>query len=295
MSDTAARRRTADRRPGGKGGNRSGGKAGSNWGAHLVLGLGGLLMIAPLLYQVIMSLSTNSEVQSTPPTLWPTEIQWHNFADVFSQMNFGSSLWVSIAITVIRVAGQVVLCSLAGYAFARMHFRFRGLILGIVLSIIMVPSQLFLIPQYQIIQNLGWLNSIAGIVAPGIFSAFGLFLMRQFFMGLPDELEDAARLDGANPFQIFWLVMMPLARNGLWALAIITTLWSWNELLWPLVVASTQTSAPLSVGLANLQGEHANNYPILMAASLMAMAPILILFISMQKKVMAGVGRTGLK
>ncbi|MGM7774562.1 carbohydrate ABC transporter permease [Arthrobacter sp. KNU-44] len=295
MSDTAVRRQTTVRRPGGKVANRPNGKAGSNVGAHLVLGLGGLLMVAPLLYQVIMSLSTNSEVQSTPPTLWPSEIQWHNFADVFSQMNFGSALWVSIAITAIRVAGQMVLCSLAGYAFARMHFRFRGLILGVILSILMVPSQLFLIPQYQIIQNLGWLNSIAGIVAPGIFSAFGVFLMRQFFMGLPDELEDAARLDGANPFQIFWMVMLPLARNGLWALAIITILWSWNELLWPLVVASTQESAPLSVGLANLQGQHGNNYPILMAASLMAMAPILILFISMQKKVMAGVGRTGLK
>ena len=176
-----------------------------------------------------------------------------------------------------------------------MRFRYRGLILGVILSILMVPSQLFLIPQYQIIQNLGWLNSIAGIVAPGIFSAFGVFLMRQFFMGLPDELEDAARLDGANPFQIFWMVMMPLARNGLWALAILTTLWSWNELMWPLVVTSTEASAPLSVGLANLQGQHQNNYPVLMAASLMAMAPILVLFVLMQKKVMAGIGRSGMK
>ncbi|WP_285726183.1 carbohydrate ABC transporter permease [Psychromicrobium xiongbiense] len=270
-------------------------KRGNNTVAHVVLSIGGLLMIAPLLYQVIMSISTNAEVQSTPPTLWPTEIQWHNFADVFSNMNFGSSLMVSVLITVIRVVGQVILCSLAGYAFARMRFRGRGLILGVILSILMVPSQLFLIPQFQIIQSLGWLNSIPGIVAPGLFSAFGVFLMRQFFMGLPDELEDAARLDGANPFQIFTKVMMPLAANGLWALVIITILWSWNDLLWPLVVASTQNSAPLSVGLANLQGEHANNYPILMAASLMAMAPILILFIAMQKRVMAGIGRSGLK
>lgn len=295
MSDTAKLRRTAGPRSKNLVGGRTSYKAGSNWGAHLVLGLGGLLMVAPLLYQVIMSLSTNAEVQSTPPVLWPAEIQWHNFADVFTQMNFGSELRVSVVITVIRVIGQVVLCALAGYAFARMRFRYRGLILGIILSILMVPSQLFLIPQYQIIQSLGWLNSIAGIVAPGIFSAFGVFLMRQFFMGLPDELEDAARLDGANPFQIFWMVMMPLARNGLWALAILTTLWSWNELMWPLVVTSTEESAPLSVGLANLQGQHQNNYPVLMAASLMAMAPILVLFILMQKKVMAGIGRSGLK
>ncbi|OOP64412.1 sugar ABC transporter permease [Arthrobacter sp. SRS-W-1-2016] len=263
--------------------------------AHCVLAIGGLAMISPLLYQIVMSLSTNAEVQSTPPTLWPSIVQWHNFADVFTSMNFGSQLWVTVAITVIRVIGQVLLCSMAGYAFARMQFRFKGLILAVVLSIIMVPSQLFLIPQYQIIQNLGWLNSIAGIVAPGIFSAFGLFLMRQFFMGLPDELEDAARLDGANPFQIFFRVMLPLAANGLWALVIITVLWSWNDLLWPLVVTSTANAAPLSVGLSNLQGEHANNYPILMAASLMAMAPILIMFLLMQKRVMAGIGRSGLK
>ena len=272
-----------------------GGKQGSNVLAHCVLSIGGLAMISPLLYQIVMSLSTNAEVQSTPPTLWPSVVQWHNFADVFTSMNFGSQLGVTVAITVIRVIGQVLLCSLAGYAFARMQFRFKGLILAIVLSIIMVPSQLFLIPQYQIIQNLGWLNSIAGIVAPGIFSAFGLFLMRQFFMGLPDELEDAARLDGANPFQIFFRVMLPLAANGLWALVIITVLWSWNDLLWPLVVTSTANAAPLSVGLSNLQGEHANNYPILMAASLMAMAPILIMFLLMQKRVMAGIGRSGLK
>ncbi|WP_284984060.1 carbohydrate ABC transporter permease [Arthrobacter sp. efr-133-TYG-118] len=272
-----------------------GGKQGSNVLAHCVLSIGGLAMISPLLYQIVMSLSTNAEVQSTPPTLWPGVVQWSNFADVFTSMNFGSQLWVTVAITVVRVIGQVLLCSMAGYAFARMQFRFKGPILAIVLSIIMVPSQLFLIPQYQIIQNLGWLNSIAGIVAPGIFSAFGLFLMRQFFMGLPDELEDAARLDGANPFQIFFRVMLPLAANGLWALVIITVLWSWNDLLWPLVVTSTANAAPLSVGLSNLQGEHANNYPILMAASLMAMAPILIMFLLMQKRVMAGIGRSGLK
>ncbi|SDL18983.1 carbohydrate ABC transporter membrane protein 2, CUT1 family (TC 3.A.1.1.-) [Arthrobacter sp. ov407] len=270
-------------------------KRGRNAIAHVVLGGGGLLMIAPLIYQVIMSISTNAEVQSIPPTFWPSEVQWHNFADVFTVMNFGSSLRVSVLITMLRVVGQVILCSLAGYAFARMRFRGRGAILAVILSILMVPGQLFLIPQFQIVQNLGWLNTIAGIVAPGLFSAFGVFLMRQFFMGLPDELEDAARLDGANPFQIFSKIMMPLAANGLWALAIITVLWSWNDLLWPLVIASTQDAAPLSVGLANLQGEHANNYPILMAASLMAMAPILILFIAMQKKVMAGIGRSGLK
>jgi ABC-type sugar transport system, permease component len=267
----------------------------SNLGAHLVLAIGGVVMVLPMIYQIIMSLSTNQQVQSTPPTLWPGTLQWHNYADVFLALPFAKELFVSVAITVLRVVGQLVLCSLAGYAFARMRFSAKGVILAVILSILMVPAQIYLIPQYQIIQNLGWLNTVIGIAAPGIFSAFGTFLMRQFFMGLPQELEDAARIDGAGPFRVFWTIMLPLAKNGMWALAIITILWSWNDLLWPLVVTSSADSSPLSVGLASLQGEHANNYPVLMAATLMAMAPILILFIAMQKRVVAGIGRSGLK
>ena len=267
----------------------------SNWGAHTVLLMGGIIMVSPLIYQIIMSLETNQQVQGTPPTFWPGTFQWHNYADVFSQMPFLNALWITVAITLLRLVGQLILCSLAGYAFARMRFSGKGIILGIILSIIMVPSQIYLIPQYQIIDDLGWLNTIIGIAAPGIFSAFGTFLMRQFFMGLPTELEDAARIDGASSFRIFWNIMLPLAANGLWALGIITVLWSWNDLMWPLIVTSSANTAPLSVGLANLQGVHSNNYPVLMAASLMAMLPILILFIVLQKRVVAGIGRSGVK
>lgn len=267
----------------------------SNVGAHLVLLLGGVVMVSPLIYQLIMSLSTDQQVESAPPTFWPGVLQWHNYADVFAQMPFALELWTTVAITLVRLIGQLFLCSIAGYAFARMRFSAKGVILGIVLSIIMVPAQIYLIPQYQIVQNLGWLNTVAGIAAPGIFSAFGTFLMRQFFLGLPQELEDAARIDGASSFRIFWNIMLPLASNGLWALGIITVLWSWNDLMWPLIVTDSANSAPLSVGLANLQGVHSNNYPVLMAASLMAMLPILVLFIVLQKRVVAGIGRSGLK
>ncbi|HEY8293739.1 MAG TPA: carbohydrate ABC transporter permease [Micrococcaceae bacterium] len=270
-------------------------KSGSNTGAHIILSLGSAVMIFPFLWQIIMSLSTNPEVMSVPPTLWPSELQWHNYADVFTAMPFMSQFWVSVSITIIRTIGQLALCSLAGYAFARMRFPFKGLILGIILAILMVPSQVYLIPQYQIIQGLGWLNSTAGIVAPGIFSAFGTFMMRQFFLGLPDELEEAARLDGCNPFQTFWKIMLPLAKPGLSALAIITVLWSWNDLLWPLVVSTYAESMPLSAGLATLQGQNSTNYPVLMAASLMASAPVLILFLVMQRRVIDGIAFSGMK
>jgi multiple sugar transport system permease protein len=145
------------------------------------------------------------------------------------------------------------------------------------------------------VQNLGWLDTVPGIVIPTIFSAFGTFLMRQFFVNLPGELEEAARLDGANSFQIFWRVMLPLARPSISALAIVTTLAAWNNLLWPLVVTSREEHRALSVGIASLNGQYVIDYPVMMAASLMAMAPILILFIVMQRRVIEGLAHSGLK
>ncbi|MET7997974.1 carbohydrate ABC transporter permease, partial [Amycolatopsis sp. NPDC005232] len=152
---------------------------------HLVLGVGGLIMAFPFLWQIVMSLSTNAEVQSVTPTFWPAHLQWQNYAAVFQRLPFLSQLWTSVLITVIRTLAQIVLCTLAGYAFARMRFRGRAVLLGLVLSILLVPSQAYLISQYQIVQGLGWLNTLAGIVAPGLFSAYGTFLMRTAFLNLP--------------------------------------------------------------------------------------------------------------
>ena len=195
-------------------------------------------MAFPFLWQIIMSLSTNAELQSVVPHFWPSEPQWQNYATVFERLPFLSQLRTSVLITIIRSGAQILLCTLAGYAFARMHFRGRAIALALVLSILMVPSQVYLISQYQIVQGFGWLNTLAGIVAPGLFSAFGTFLMRTAFLNLPTELEEAARLDGASPLRVFWSVMLPLARPSIAVLAITSALWSWNELLWPLVVST---------------------------------------------------------
>ena len=270
-------------------------RGGSHLVAHLVLGVGGLLMAFPFVWQIIMSLSTNAEIQSVVPTFWPAELQWQNYADVFERMPFLSQLNTSVWLTVIRVLAQILLCTLAGYAFARMRFSGRTILLGITLSILMVPSQVYLISQYQIIQGFGWLDTLIGIVAPGLFSAFGTFLMRTAFLNMPVELEEAARLDGANPFQIFWKIMLPLARPSISVLAITTTLWSWNELLWPLVVSTYSETMPLSAGLATLVGDKNTDYPVMMAASLMAMAPVLILFVVLQRRVIDGLASSGLK
>lgn len=270
-------------------------RGGSHVVAHLVLSVGGFLMMFPFLWQIIMSLSTNAEVQSVVPHLWPAAIQWHNYAAVFDRLSFLPQLRTSVVITLIRVGAQVLLCTLAGYAFARMRFRGRGVLLGVTLSILMVPSQAFLISQYQIVQGLGWLDTVAGIVAPGLFSAFGTFLMRTAFLNMPLELEEAAQLDGASPVRVFWSIMLPLARPTISVLVITSSLWSWNELLWPLVVSTRQEAMPLSAGIATLVSNLDTDYPVVMAASMLAMAPILILFVLLQRRVIDGLAPSGLK
>lgn len=286
MTATATPPRAA-RRPGRRGG--------SHWWIHVVLGVGGFAMAFPFVWQIIMSLSTNAQVQSVTPTFWPGDLQWQNYAQVFERLPFLSQLGTSVYVTIIRTLAQIVLCTFAGYAFARMRFRGRAVLLAIVLSILLVPSQVYLISQYQIVQGLGWLDTLMGIVAPGLFSAFGTFLMRTAFLNMPPELEEAARMDGANPFQTFWRIMLPLARPSISVLAITTVLWSWNELLWPLVVSTRAGDMPLAAGLATLSSDRTIDYPVLMAASLMAMAPVLIMFVVLQRRVMDGLASSGLK
>jgi len=265
------------------------------WPAHLVLGIGGLAMLFPFVWQVLMSVSTNAEIQSVPPQFFPEALQWGNYLTVFQKVPFVAQFGTSVLITVLRTLGQLVLCSMAGYAFARMAFKGRGLLFGLLLAILMIPGQAYLIPQYQIVKSLNLLETPWAIVLPGIFSAFGTFLMRQAFISLPRELEKAARLDGCNPWQIFSRIMLPLVQPSLFAVAITTVLWSWNDLLWPLIVTTREVNMPLSVGIATLAGQYSSDWATMMAASVMAMAPIFILFFSMQKRVIEGLATSGLK
>lgn len=263
---------------------------------HGVLIAGAALMTFPFAWQLLMSLSTLAEVRSVPPTVWPAEFQWGNYARVFERLPFLSQLWVTVVITVLRTAGQVLTATLAGYAFARMRFRGRGVLLGLILATLMVPSQVYLLSQYQIVQGLGWLDSIPGIVAPGLFSAFAIFLMYVAFRGLPTELEEAARLDGASPVRIFRSVMLPLVGPSISVVVITTVLWSWNDLLWPLVVSTYDDRMPIAVGLATLISNKNNvDYPLVMAASTLALLPIIAVFVFFQRRVIEGLAHTGMK
>jgi multiple sugar transport system permease protein len=260
---------------------------------HAILIVGAIIMVFPFFWQLMTSFKTLAGATAVPPQVLPNPWDFSNYARAFEAMPFGQMFLNSAIITVCRTIAQVILCTMAGYAFARIPFRGRGFVFVLFLSVLMVPGQLFLLPQYEIIQSLGLLDSLPGIIIPGMFAAFGTFLMRQFFLGLPVELEEAARIDGANQWQIFQKVMLPLAKPGIIALAVFTSLNSWNDLLWPLVVTSTSENMPLSVGLATLKGMNFTDIPVLMAGSVLATIPMVIVFIVLQKQFIQGIAFTG--
>lgn len=270
-------------------------RARGHWAVHLVLALGAVVMIFPFVWQTLTAFKTFQDSVQVPPIVFPDPWVFTNFAEVFESMPFGQMFLNSVLLTVGRTVGQVVLCTMAGYAFARIPFKGRNVLFVLFLSVLMVPSQLYLLPQYEIIQALGWLNTLQALIVPGIFSAFGTFLMRQFFMSMPAELEEAARIDGANPWQTFWRIMVPLAKPGIIALVVFTVLWSWNDLLWPLVVTTDPAKMPLSVGLSQLVGLHGTDYPVLMAGALLATLPMLVTFMILQKQFIQGIAFSGSK
>ena len=274
---------------------RGGARRSRHWPVHLALVAGALFMVGPFLWEVLTSLKALGESTRVPPTVLPEVWRWENYSAVFDQLPFATMFGNTVLMTIGRTVGQLIFCSLAAYAFARLEFPGRNLIFVGFLAVLMVPPQLFLIPQYQIMADLGWLNTLQALILPGMFSAFGTFLLRQFFMTLPREIEEAARLDGCNALQTFWHVALPLVKPGLLALAILTILWSWNDLLWPLVVNTDPEKMPLSAGLASLNGQYDTPYPILMAGSIMATAPIILLFLALQRHFIQGIALTGTK
>jgi multiple sugar transport system permease protein len=261
---------------------------------HATLVVGAALVVIPFLWEFLTSLKTESNATRVPPTLAP-DWKWSNYSAVFHLVPFGRQFVNTVLMTAGRTVAQVVLCALAAYAFARLEFPGRKVIFGVLLSILMVPPQLFIIPQFQIMADLHWLNTLQALIVPGMFSAFGIFLLRQFFAALPKELDEAARIDGAGPLRVFWYVVLPLARPGLTALAILTALWSWNDLLWPLIVNTSPDKMTLSAGLASLLGQFQTNYPVLMAGSLMASIPLVVVFVVLQRQFVEGIAFSGTK
>lgn len=262
---------------------------------HLILLAGVLFVATPFVWMIITSFKTFVESIQVPPVIWPEALQWQNYIDVFKSMNFSTYYWNTIVVTVGKTLGQLLFCSLAAYAFARLEFPFKNVLFIIVLSVLMVPSQVVLVPKFILMRELGWINTYWAIIVPGVFSAFGTFLLRQFFMTIPKELEEAAKIDGCSVYRIYWMIFIPLSIPAMVSLIIFTVLASWNDFLWPLVVTTTEDMRLLSIGIASFQGEYKTNYPLLMAASVLATLPILMMFALLQKYFIEGIAISGIK
>jgi multiple sugar transport system permease protein len=263
--------------------------------SYIILSFGAFLFLLPFIWMFLTSLKTMDEAIRIPPVIFPAMPQWNNYTKALTDIPFFTYYLNTIVMTVGRTVGQLFFCSLAAYAFARIEFPGRGFLFVLMLSILMVPGYLLLLPQYMLMKNLGWLNSFQALIVPGMFSSFSTFLLRQYFMTLPRELDEAARLDGANHFQIYWKIIIPLAKPALITMALFTILWSWNDLLWPLVVNDSVDKWPLSVGLASMQGVFVSNFPLMMAGTVIASWPIIMLFASFQRYFVRGIAISGFK
>lgn len=261
---------------------------------HIVLIIGAIIMIVPFVWMFLTSFKTVSEAtQMNPFLIFPKVWRTEAFQSVTSKMNFAKLYLNTIVLIAGRVICAVATATMAGYAFGRLHFRGRDFAFSLVLFQMMVPAQIFIIPQYLMVSKINMLNTMFALIFPGLVTAFGTFLLRQAFMGLPKELEEAARLDGCNIGQTFLHVMAPLAKSSMVALGIFTALFAYKDLMWPLVVNTDQTTMPLSAALAKLQGQFAVNYPELMAASLLACIPMVIIYILFQKQFIEGIATSG--
>ncbi len=260
---------------------------------HVVLILGAVIMILPFIWMLLTSLKTLSESVQIPPQIFPSKIRLENYSKVMNLLPFTKYYINTILMIIGRIIGSVLFSAMAAYACARLNFPGKNVFFALVLIQMMVPGQIFIIPQYLLVQKLGLLNSVPALIIPGIVSAFGTFLLRQFFMALPKDLEEAARLDGCSIWQTFYKIMLPLSRSGLVALGIFTALFAFKDLMWPLIVNISPEKMTLSAGLASLQGQFTTNYPQLMAGSLLAIWPMLAIFVIFQRRFIEGIATSG--
>ena len=260
---------------------------------YTALILGALIMVFPFVWMILTSLKTVPESMQVPPTILPKEMIVSNFGDAMKSLPF-LKLYLNTALMIFfRVICAVAFSSMAGYAFAMLEFRGKKLLFGIVLVQMSLPSQIFIIPQYQMVAKMGLANTIFALVFPGIVSAFGVFFLRQTYMGIPKEIGEAAYLDGCNQWQTFYKIMFPLTGTPVAALTIFTAVFAYSDLMWPLVVNSDLNMMTLSSGLATLRGQFTTNFPVLMAGSLLAMLPMVILYLIFQKQFIEGIASTG--
>jgi multiple sugar transport system permease protein len=263
--------------------------------SHILLIAVAIAFLVPLVYAVSTSLKPADEVFTATPHLFGSKIQWSNYKDAFTYAPFGryflNSAFVAVAGTLVVVTAS----SLSAYAFARLKFRGREGLFVLFLGTLMVPQEVLIVPMYWLMQSLGWVDSYWALILPWAFTAFGTFLLRQFFLTVPNELEEAARVDGCGPFGSFFRIMLPLARPALAVLTVFTFIGFWGSFLWPLIIVnSVDTKGTVPLGLAQFSGQAGTQWNLMMAASVLAMLPTVLLVILLQKHLVRGLLVTGL-
>ena len=264
---------------------------------HVILIIFSIIMIVPFLWMIITALKTNQEAISINPFyLFPQSgLHWENFATVWKSYNFLLLYINTLLLMLLRIICALVFSSMAGFAFAKLRFPFKRFFFFLVLTQMMLPNQIFIIPQYQMLASMNQLNSIFAVLFPGLVSAFGTFFLRQFYMSLPNVLSEAAVLDGCNTFQIFFKIMLPLTKTAMMALAVFTAVFAYSDMMWPLIVNNNINMMTLSAGISSMQGQYTTRYPILMAGSTLAMIPMLVLYLIFQRQFIEGIALTGTK
>ncbi len=265
---------------------------------------GGILMMIPFLWMITTSLKTRAEVFAVPRTILPIVPQWGNYGEMWDALPFAAFFVNSVKLAVLNTVGTLISCSMAAYAFAVLRFRFRGPLFGLLLATLIIPFQVVLIPNFVLYRVLphpfstsgNWIGTHEPLwVGAFLGGAFGTFLLRQFFLAIPRELADAARVDGANPWQIYRHIYLPLAKPALATLAIFTFMWSWNDFINPIIYLRDVNSFTLTAGLSLFQGQYVGKWPLLMAGALVSVVPMLVLFVAAQRHFVRGIAMTGIK
>jgi multiple sugar transport system permease protein len=268
---------------------------------HLVLIPATIIMIFPFFWMIITSIETSSEALRFPPDLTPSVLRFANYRDALNLAPFGRFFWNSSVVAVSPVVCTLLFCSAAGYAFARFRFLGRGLLFVLIMTTLMVPFQVTMIPQFLITKWLGvhvlagvGIDHIGALILPNAATAFGIFFLRQFFRTLPVEYEESARVDGASRLRVLWRIVLPLSMPALATLAALTFLDSWNSFLWPLIAINSTSQMTLPLGLATFQSAHSTEWPLLMAGNVMSLVPMLVIFFAAQRYFVRSVASTGL-
>ncbi|GAA2075392.1 carbohydrate ABC transporter permease [Microbacterium hatanonis] len=263
---------------------------------YTVLVVGLLVWLVPFAWMLLGSVKTQREILQRPPTWWPQEFTWDNFAAWFGELDFGQFFGNSVLVALFTVLGNLVFCSMVGYALAKMDFPGKRALFLVVMLTLMVPGVVTFVPLFVMVSSLGLVNSYAALILPFVTTPLGVFLMRQFMLGIPDSLLEAARIDGAGEFRVFARIVMPLCGPPLATLGILTFLASWNNFLWPLVAAQSEGMYTLPVALSLYStGQNATDYGLLLAGSVLVIAPIILLFVFLQRYFIQGIASTGLK